>query len=269
MKNIAIFLCLICVGYYGWDAFDQWIRVPQQSGQIEVTGTKGEVFPSAMQHIVPINDFASFLKKERGLAAQIQAEKILEQERQRELDLKKLEPSTMTTTQIPIAMPEKIGDDLNSASEPICYKIGPILTKDLPSINRSIQVAGLLEAVSVEPVLLPDSYVVFIIPTTTQKGAWALLQQIKKKGYQNAYVIKSGPLLNAVQLGSFTSEAKAQIFYEEALNKLRMTDIRMTRLIGEPSNKVNLIFSAITDKQTAELRRLAQKYGQNLQDCGS
>lgn len=269
MKKIAIFLCLICIGYYGWKAFKGWLQVPQQSDQIDTAETKGEVFPSAMQHIVPIGDLSSFLDQERKLVAQRQVQKLLEQQKKEEIELKEKQTSETAPYPIPIIKPEQVEAEITSEQRSVCIKIGPILSKDLPLINRSIEAADLLETVRVESILRPDSYVVFIIPTTTQKGAQALLQQVKKRGYRTAFVVKDGPLLNAVQLGSFDSEVKADIFYKEALNKLKMEDIRQTRLIGLPSDKVNLIFSGINEQQVDKLKNLARKHGQDIENCGS
>lgn len=54
MRTVAILLCLICAGYYGWEAFEGWLVEPQKP--VQKSSAQAEVFPSAMQHIVPIDD---------------------------------------------------------------------------------------------------------------------------------------------------------------------------------------------------------------------
>ncbi len=265
MRTVAILLCLICAGYYGWEAFEGWLVEPQKP--VQKSSAQAEVFPSAMQHIVPIDDLENYVKQERLAASeekkaleekQREAEELAKQEKQL-VEAKKAEPLP-----IPIPQPQK---ETGITEETVCFRMGPLSTKALPSINRSIEKAGLLETVRVESVLSADSYVIFIIPTTTLKGAEALMKQVKKQGYPSARVIESGPLMNAVQLGEFSDPDRAQTFFEEALNKLKMNDIRLTRLIGEPSGKVHLIFSSLSEQQTRALKNVAQKHGQHLYNC--
>ena len=112
-----------------------------------------------------------------------------------------------------------------------------------------------------------DSYVVFTIPATTSKGSRALANQIRRQGYPSAKVVESGPLLNAVELGRFKVEEQAQDYLQSAQQKLKMNDLRLTRMIGSPTNQVNLIFGAVTEQQAAALKKLAAQHKQSLQKC--
>ena len=58
-------------------------------------------------------------------------------------------------------------------------------------------------------------------------------------------------------------------FLESAKARLKMNDLRMTRIIGSPTDKVNLIFAALSDEQINALKGLAKKHGQVLSECGS
>ena len=71
------------------------------------------------------------------------------------------------------------------------------------------------------------------------------------------------------QLGSFSTQEQAQQFLESAKARLKMNDLRMTRIIGSPTDKVNLIFAALSDEQINALKGLAKKHGQVLSECGS
>lgn len=264
MRTIAILLCFICAGYYGWEALEDWLAEPQKP--IQKISAQAEVFPSAMQHIVPIKDIESYVDQERRSAYE---ERMAQQEKQkREVLAREKEQLTEAKENKPLPIPiAETPEEVSMATEVVCFKMGPLSTKALPSINQSIEKAGLLESVRIEPVLSPDSYVIFIIPTTTRKGADALMKQVKARGYSSAHVIASGPLMNAVQLGRFSNQKTAQIFYEEAQTKLKMKDIRLTRLIGQPSDKVHLIFSSLSEQQTTVLEGIAQRHRQHLYDC--
>ena len=248
MRNFAIILCLICAGYYGWESFEQWLVASEpQIGNTKET-VRSEVFPNAMSNIVPVSNLSEYIKQQRNEAALRESERQEQERLQAELQQKKASENLSKQTFAPLKKPEKLSEEpLNS-----CWRIGPIANKSLPAINRSIESAKLLEKVQVEAVLSPDSYVVFIIPTTTQK---------------DAYVISEGPLLNAVQLGRFSEEEQAQKFFEEAKDRLKMRDLRITQQIGRPTEKVNLIFSSLSDKQTEALKGLARRHGQTLREC--
>ena len=265
MRNLAIILCLLCAGYYAWDALEDWLAVQDVPTSKSVAAKPSELFPEAMKNIVPVSNLSEYIADKRAYAEREQAQQ--EQERLQRRQIEEMQAAAMEqkNTQ-PIYKPEIINADHDPS---YCFVMGPVSSQHLPSINRSVESAKLLEVVRVEAVLSPDRYIVFIIPTTTQKGAQALVNQVRRQGYRSALVITEGPLLNAVQLGSFSHESQAQQFYEEAKNRLKMSDLRMTRLIGTPTNRVNLIFSSLSQEQVKALQNLARKHGQGLRECES
>ena len=270
MRNFAIILCVICAGIYGWDAFENWLDMSEEASLSSsgVSHKKPEVFTSAIKNILPIKDVNQYNSREKALSEQkLQKQEQLRQALQ-EQQQKQLEQAKNARSSVPpIPVPNQNSVELRTEPQSFCFKIGPVSTAKLPSINRSIERAGLLEAVRVESILSADSFVVFIIPTTTQKGAQALAQQMKKRGFQNASVITKGPLLNAVQLGVFSNEEQAQLFFEQAKARLNMSDLRVTRMIGQPTEQVNLIFSSLTESQVQALRRVSSENRQTLQSC--
>ena len=263
MKKLALVLCLVCFGYYGWDAAKDWLLPPSEN-ELSVNDaamSRAEVFPSAMQNIVPVQDLPAYIDQQRELMKQQSSIERVELKTENEpIDHSPLpDPS-------PIFKPSNTSDSA-SVNVSTCFQMGPLPRSALPSINRSIESAGLLEVVRVESILNPDSYVVFIIPTTTEKGARALMTQVRKRGYKSAVVVTEGPLLNAVQLGRFQDQNKAEQFFEDAKQRLHMNDLRMTRLIGKPSNSVTLTFNALTEAQVQALQGLAKKHKQALKEC--
>lgn len=272
MRALAIILCLLCVVIYAWDSFKDWVMDPQEAVIHNTDRVQQEVFPEAMSNIEPIQNLQGYIEQYRKQAQQMSSSAVLEKlDQEKEKDL--IEESTVQENFDSLSQNlsiEKVESELVLTDQlPVCYKIGPLSRRVLPAINRSIESAKLLEVVRVESVLSADSHVVFIIPTTTQKGAEALADQVRKKGYRSANVIHSGPLLNAVQLGSFSTQEQAQQFLENAKARLKMNDLRMTRIIGSPTDNVNLIFAALSDEQINALKGLAKKHGQVLRECGS
>ena len=256
MRNFAILLCLICAGYYGWDAFRDWLELPEESYVAnDQTKKADEIFPSAMKNITPVKNVQNYIEEQRRNAQQ-KAKAIEQQEQIKQTQEDEAEEKPVETV-------AALAQDQSA----LCFKLGPLSTRNLPAINRSIEAFGLLEAVRVESVLSADSYVVFTIPSTTSKGARALANQIRRQGYPSAKAVDSGPLLNAVELGRFKSEEQAQDYLQRAQQKLKMNDLRVTRLIGSPTNQVNLIFGAVTEQQAAALKKLAAQHKQSLQKC--
>ena len=267
MRNIAIILCLICIGYYGWGSLEQWLIAPDDLAGNSKGVERGEVFPDAISNIVPVTNLSEYIKQQKH-QTEIRESQLQEKVRlQKQLELQQPSEELQKLPSAPYQKPEINNDEFSSEEISSCWCIGPISNKLLPTINRSIESAKLLENVQVEAILSPDSYVVFIIPTTTQKGAQALVTQVRKQGYLKAHVISEGPLLNAVQLGSFSEELDAQEFLVKAKDRLKMKDLRVTRLIGHPTDKVNLIFTSLSDKQTETLKGLARRHGQTLHEC--
>lgn len=268
MRNFAILLCLICAGYYGWDVFRDWLELPEESYVANNQTKKAdEIFPSAMKNITPVKNIQNYIEEQR-LNAQQKAKAIEQQEQIKQNQEDEAEEKPVeTVAALPVIKPQLPENNSAKDQSALCFKLGPLSTRNLPAINRSIEAFGLLEAVRVESVLSADSYVVFTIPSATSKGARALANQIRRQGYPSAKAVDSGPLLNAVELGRFKSEEQAQDYLQSAQQKLKMNDLRLTRMIGSPTNQVNLIFGAVTEQQAAALKKLAAQHRQPLQQC--
>ena len=73
--------------------------------------------------------------------------------------------------------------------------------------------------------------------------------------------------LENVDLNVFDNEATALSYMEKAKQTLKMKSIRMTRLMGEPTGNVVLVFENVTKKEKGQLQKIAQKHKKQLQDC--
>ena len=202
MRAMAIILCLLCVVIYAWDGLKDWVIEPQEVSAHYTDRAQQEVFPEAMGNIEPVQNLQDYIEQYQKKAQKISAPVVLEKpDQEKEKDLIEDSAAQKNFDSLSQNLPiEKVGSEVVLTDQlPVCYKMGPLSRRVLPAINRSIESAKLLEVVRVESVLSADSHVVFIIPTTTQKGAAALADQVRKKGYRSASVIHSWPLLNAVQ----------------------------------------------------------------------
>lgn len=262
MKKIAILLALICGGLYGWGQY-QTLVSEQNVLSVEKASPPKEVFPQSMKNITSLSKVQKQIDEEKALKKAAEEAKRLEEEKiakQKALEeQKKAEAEALEK--------EKLRLQQEAEKERFCVKVGQFSSKQLPIVNQALKSANLLEKVQVQPTFGQDRFVVFIIPTTTQKGAQALAQQVKAKGYTKAQVITSGPLMNATRLNVFTNEATALSYMEKAKETLKMKSIRMTRLMGEPTGNVVLVFENINKKEKGQLQKIAQKHKKQLQDC--
>lgn len=254
MKYFAVVLSMLAIGLYTWPFISVFL-----SDQYEGASLEKEVFPQAMMNIQPVGDKWDLQKEQL-------------QERSRSIHSNESETSGHPDSQDEksLAQTEQLPlEARQSESLPvgICLKLGPVRSSQLPIINQSVEQSNLLERVSVEPILGPDHWVVFLIPSHSLKGAQSQAEQMKKNGYRNAKVIETGPLLNGVSLGIFAQEEQAQAFYQQVKNKTQLQGIRVTRMIGEPTNQVFLLFTNLSQEQAKKVQGLGRSHNQKIVPC--
>ncbi len=250
MKYLAIVLSMLAVGLYTWPFISAFLGEHYES-----TSSDKEVFPQAMMNIQPVGDVLDLQKE-------------LAQEHPVPTNDKASERSDTQQnrlfSQVKLPTEEKQSE---LASQGICLKIGPVSTSQLPLINQSVEKSNLLERINVEPILGPDHWVVFLIPSHSLIGAQSQAEQMRKNGYKTAKVIETGPLMNGVSLGNFVEEEQAQAFYEQVKNKTQLQGLRVTRMIGEPTNKVFLLFTNLSQEQAKQVQVLGQRHNQKITPC--
>lgn len=267
MKTIASLLTLICAGLFGWN-YLQGMADEGISSQSGTNNPPKEVFPQTMKNISPWKlEKPSLEKVNEVTSTVVKEEKVESSEKQQDDNLEKPQDhSSADTTSLESKQPEKENQvSLNTDKQ--CWVMESFTSKQLPGVNKSLKSMNLLEKVEVQPTFSKDQYVVFIIPTTTKKGAEALLKQVRSKGYKDAEVITEGPLLNATRLGVFSTEERAQAFTEKARKTLKMNAIRVSRIMGKPTNRVNLVFNNLTEKETTYIQNLAKKLKKSASVC--
>lgn len=262
MKKIALLLALVCGGLYGWGQYQSMLTDGEKLSVDKVAPPK-EVFPESMKNVISLSQAQKLIEQEK--ASQLAAREAARLAAKKEAEQKALEEKKKAEEQAKAE--QKRLEELNAQEEKTCVKMGTFTSKQLPTVNKSLKAVNLLEKVQVKPIFGADRFVVFIIPTTTQKGAQALVQQVKAKGYSKAQVITSGPLTNATRLNVFDNEAAALSYMEKAQKALKMKSIRTTRLMGEPTGKVVLVFENITKKEKGQLAKIAQKQKKQLESC--
>lgn len=255
MKFITLLLFCVAVLLYSRPFWESLFCDVSDS-----VGSYQEIFPSSIQEIQPIEDIHTYLSTQTSKVNRSHQTMVENIENVSSVTRETLESAPDTVTQ-------KLAQDAQASEVGLCLKIGPILEQQLSVFNRALEKEKLLEKVSIETVLDDDQWIVFIVPSSSKKGASALAAQIKKQGYKNATVIDEGPLLNAVRLGIFQDDKQAETFYEQALVKTKIQGLRMTRMIGQPTNRFLLVFSGLTKEEGAVVQLLAKRHNQKLSQC--
>lgn len=253
MRFIAVFLSIIAIGLYLWPTVErEFLTEPVKTSSVR------EVFPQTMIDIRPVSDVKSVLER-KALVEKAEQSDTQEQ-------LPQETPATVAASEDkPLSDESK--ETQQEDSELICVRLGPVSAKRLPVINQSLEQQKLLEHVSVEPILGDDHWIVFIIPSGTKKGALAQANQMKRLGYKNAVAITEGPLLNGVSLNTFSDEQRARTFLQQVQDKTKMQGIRVTRIIGQPTSDVYLIFTNLAQEQYEKVATIGRHHKQQLQPC--
>lgn len=253
MKYLAVVLSMLAIGLYTWPLLSVFLNEQDDGGSL-----KKDVFPQAMMDIQPVGDVWD-LQKELAKDNTAQTNEALSEYSgiQEKASLTQIEQPSLDAKQSePVPVPQGI-----------CLKLGPIRSSQLPTINQSVEQSNLLENVSVEPIFGPDHWVVFLIPSHSLNGAQSQAEQMRKKGYKNARVIETGPLMNGVSLGSFSEKEQAMAFYKQVKNKTQLQALRVTRMIGEPTNQVFLMFTNLSQEQARQVQKLGQRHSQKIVPC--
>ncbi len=266
MRFLALIFSSIAVAFFAWPHIENWIL----DDEITNTDQKAEIFAFTMKNIRPVKNLNTYVIE---ISEQKKAEMKKHMEARSQAQRDKIRIQQTKEIQ---AINARVEQDMNlneadkkaqEALDLYCMKVTSVPTSALPAINRTIQKEGLLEYVEVEPILSKDRWVVFIVPVSSSKGAQALMRQVKRQGFGEAKVVTDGPLLNAVVLDTFDEEHEANSFLLEVKNKIKVQAVRVTRLIGEPTENVNLLFSQISKKQTEAVKNIGRYHQKAVSAC--
>ena len=95
----------------------------------------------------------------------------------------------------------------------------------------------------------------------------AFVKQFRQQGYKNVRPILSGALSYGVEIETFESKEQAQAW----INDKKAPDVkglRVTNRLGEPSDKVDLVFRNLTEDQRQALFAIWKRWqGTEIQNC--
>lgn len=150
-----------------------------------------------------------------------------------------------------------------------CFVWGPIKEKSLATVQEQLKKIYLADIAVIQDRFLPEKYIAYIGPFTSQTAALAFTKQFRQQGYRKVRPILRGALSFGVEIESFNTLKEARAFMTGP--KAPTVDgVKITNRLGEPSGEVDLVFPDVTDAQRLALFRLWQRSpsSTDLKNCG-
>ena len=114
---------------------------------------------------------------------------------------------------------------------------------------------------------MPDRWIVYLGPYSNDIAVRAFVRQFRQQGYKNVRPILSGALSYGVEIETFETQELAQAW----INGKKAPDVkglRVTNRLGEPSDKVDLVFRDLTEEQRQSLFAIWPRWqGTEIQNC--
>ena len=148
-----------------------------------------------------------------------------------------------------------------------CFVWGPFDGRQLTSVQSTLKNRGLLHKAEISDGFLPDRWIVYLGPYSNDIAVRAFVKQFRQQGYKNVRPILSGALSYGVEIETFETQDLAQAW----INGKKAPDVkglRVTNRLGEPSDKVDLVFRDLTEEQRQSLFAIWPRWqGTEIQNC--
>lgn len=148
-----------------------------------------------------------------------------------------------------------------------CFVWGPFEGRQMIAVQSTLKQRGLLQKAEISDRFLPDRWIVYLGPYSNDIAVRAFVKQFRQQGYKNVRPILSGALSYGVEIETFESKERAQAW----INDKKAPDVkglRVTNRLGEPSDKVDLVFRNLTEDQRQALFAIWKRWqGTEIQNC--
>ena len=148
-----------------------------------------------------------------------------------------------------------------------CFVWGPFEGRQMIAVQSTLKQRGLLQKAEISDRFLPDRWIVYLGPYSNDIAVRAFVKQFRQQGYKNVRPILSGALSYGVEIETFESKEQAQAW----INDKKAPDVkglRVTNRLGEPSDKVDLVFRNLTEDQRQALFAIWKRWqGTEIQNC--
>lgn len=149
-----------------------------------------------------------------------------------------------------------------------CFVWGPFDGRQLVSVQSALRQRGLLQSAEIADRFLPDRWIVYLGPYDNDVAVRAFVKQFRQQGYKRVRPILQGALSYGVEIETFDSREQAQEWMESS-KAPDVKGLRVTNRLGEPSDKVDLVFRSLTPEMRDALFRLGKRWkGTEILNCG-
>ena len=148
-----------------------------------------------------------------------------------------------------------------------CFVWGPFEGRQMIAVQSTLKQRGLLQKAEISDRFLPDRWIVYLGPYSNDIAVRAFVKQFRQQGYKNVRPILSGALSYGVEIETFESREQAQAWIKDK-KAPDVKGLRVTNRLGEPSDKVDLVFRNLTEDQRQALFAIWKRWqGTEIQNC--
>lgn len=162
---------------------------------------------------------------------------------------------------------EKIAGELGVV-DTNCFVWGAFDTKSLSSVNTVLVSSKLMPYAQMVDRFEPDRWIVYLGRFNNETAVRAFMKQFRQQGFSSVRPILQGNLAYGVELAAFESRRQA----EDYLNSPKIPDVQGLRVVnrlGDPSDKVDIVFQGLDDNARDRLfREWKKRPGTTLENCG-
>ncbi len=148
-----------------------------------------------------------------------------------------------------------------------CFVWGPFDGGQIVSVQASLKQKGLLEQAEISDRFLPDRWIVYLGPYGNDIAVRAFVKQFREQGYKNVRPILRGNLSYGVEIETFESKQEA-LAWLSGPKAPDVQGLRVTNRLGEPSDKLDLVFRNLTPEKREALFSVWKRWkGTEIQNC--
>lgn len=149
-----------------------------------------------------------------------------------------------------------------------CFVWGPFDENELVGMQSVLNASGLMPYAQIVDRYLPDRWIVYLGRFNNDTAVRAFMKQFRQQGFLGARPILRGDLAFGVEIAAFETKKQAQAYLDSA-QAPAVSGLSVTNRLGEPSDKVDIVFQGLDDKTRERLfREWKRRPSKEMKNCG-
>lgn len=149
-----------------------------------------------------------------------------------------------------------------------CFVWGPFDENELVGMQSVLNSTGLMSYAQIVDRYLPDRWIVYLGRFNNDTAVRAFMKQFRQQGFSSVRPILRGDLAFGVEIAAFDTKKQAQE-YLDSPKAPAVSGLSVTNRLGEPSDKVDIVFQGLDDETRERLfREWKRRPSIELKNCG-